>query len=458
MNNHKLWLMTLLAAGLAAGVALGQVPQAPPSPGPDSRYKVDILVVVAHPDDETVVGGYLARAIFDEHKRVAVVFGTRGDSGGNAMGYEQAAALGAEREIEARRALASFGVLDVWFLDGPDTAGQDVLRSLETWHHGEALARLVRIVRLTRPEVILTWLPDYVAGENHGDHQAAGVLATEAFDLAGNPVVFAEQVTPPRDRTTISNLTEGLRPWQPAKLYFFSDALHTDFLEGQGPKYSTLDTSPAKHVPYYRLAAEEMAYHLTQGDSGQMAKQALEKGDFRYFQQPVMLVFGKSLVHSSRTGDVFEGVTAEPVAASTLPAYQPETHQGVWIELGGPWAFYEKFWKAHGLEHLASLLPEREVSVPAGTALHVPILIHNDTGHAVEVTLSDTLPQGWKARSGAARYPVAAHDFYPVELTADAPAGVTTRPQEMGVEAESQGKSVGSLKLKLYTTEGGLPQ
>ena len=34
--------------------------------------------------DETEIGAYLARAIFDEKKRVAVVFGNRGDNGGNA--------------------------------------------------------------------------------------------------------------------------------------------------------------------------------------------------------------------------------------------------------------------------------------------------------------------------------------------------------------------------------------
>ncbi len=141
--------------------------QAPFSPEPDARYKADILVVVAHPDDETEIAAYLARAIYDQHKRVAVLFGTRGDSGGNVMGYEQTAALGAEREIEARRALGSLGVSNVWFIGAPDTPGQNVLASLETWNHGSALEEAVRIIRLTRPDVILTWLPDFVVGENH---------------------------------------------------------------------------------------------------------------------------------------------------------------------------------------------------------------------------------------------------------------------------------------------------
>src|SRR5258707_13620794 len=59
----------------------GQNPQS--IKGPDERYKVDILVVVAHPDDEGAVTPYLARAIYDLHKSVAVVFGTRGGGGGD---------------------------------------------------------------------------------------------------------------------------------------------------------------------------------------------------------------------------------------------------------------------------------------------------------------------------------------------------------------------------------------
>lgn len=217
---------------------------------PDERYKADVLVVVAHPDDESEIGAYLARAAFDEHRRIAVVYGTRGNSGGNAWGQEQAASLGAVREIEARRALAFLGVYNVWFLDAPDTPGQNVLRSLETWDHGRSLGRLVRIMRLTRPDVVATWLPAYSAGENHGDHQAAGVLATEAFDVAGDPTKYSEQVTPPRDTNDISNLTEGLHPWQPKKLYYFSDAAHRDFLQGQGPRYSASAISPSKKVSY----------------------------------------------------------------------------------------------------------------------------------------------------------------------------------------------------------------
>src|SRR6202042_1542103 len=116
--NFRLSRTLALSTLLSVQVGLGQVNSAPK---PDDRYKADILVIVAHPDDETEGTGYLARAIFDQHKRVAIIFGTRGNSGGNAAGAEQAAALGAEREIEGRQAAAEFGVSNVWFLRGPDT-------------------------------------------------------------------------------------------------------------------------------------------------------------------------------------------------------------------------------------------------------------------------------------------------------------------------------------------------
>ncbi len=53
---------------------------------PDPRFKADILVVVAHPDDEIMVAAYLAREIYDQHKRVAVVFQNPGDGGNNDVG------------------------------------------------------------------------------------------------------------------------------------------------------------------------------------------------------------------------------------------------------------------------------------------------------------------------------------------------------------------------------------
>src|SRR5437879_1933568 len=212
----------------------------------------------------------------------------------------------ARREMEARHSLASYGITNAWFLHGSDTPGADVLRSLEQWGHGKALEEVVRLVRITRPEVIITWMPNYVVGENHDDHQAAGVLATEAFDLAANPVAFPEQVAAPRDRTAISNYGEGLHPWQPKKIYYFSDATHFEFLEGRGPQYKTSDVSPSKGVPYAKIASDARL----NGTSRLPANHAdLKKYMDQYLKEPVRFVLGKSLVKGSTTGHGLEGST-----------------------------------------------------------------------------------------------------------------------------------------------------
>ena len=55
-------------------------------PDPDARMKADILLIVAHPDDETAIGSYLARAVFDEGKRVAIIYCNHGTGGETTLG------------------------------------------------------------------------------------------------------------------------------------------------------------------------------------------------------------------------------------------------------------------------------------------------------------------------------------------------------------------------------------
>jgi LmbE family N-acetylglucosaminyl deacetylase len=427
-------------------------------PPPDDRYKTDILVVIAHPDDETAITGYLARAIFDEHKRVAVVYGTRGNSGGNAVGFEQAASLAAVREIEGRRALASFGITNVWFLGAPDTPGQDVLRSLETWNHGSSLDQTVRLIRLTRPEVILTWLPAYSAGENHGDHQAAGVIATEAFGLAGDPTVFPEQVTAPRNRSSIANLTEGLHAWQPQKLYYFTDAAHTEFLAGKGPVYSTTDVSKSKGMPYYKLIAEQMSFHLTQDDTGQFAANALKSGDLKFFREPVRFVFGKSVVGGSAADDIFQGVRSGPIAFVRDPGYQASNATGLSAEFGGPWAFYKQFWTAHGLDHLSNLLAP-EVGIGVASMLSIPVLVHNRTNQDQMISIGATLPKGWTLLSKTPRWSIPPRADLPVELYFKTPdkVGADWQTIQINVTPTRNADPI-RLPLKVNLTATALPQ
>ena len=182
---------------LFVGTLAAQTPKSPPATQPDDRFKADVLLIVAHPDDETGVSGYLAQ-LLDQHKRVAAVYLTHGEAGHNHMGPERATALGAVREMELRHAMTKLGIDNVWFLGWP--RHPELRMFCNRWRIGiteRRLEEVVRMVRLTRPEVIVTWLPAFFIGENHGDHQAAGVLATEAFDMAGDPSVFPAQLAAP---------------------------------------------------------------------------------------------------------------------------------------------------------------------------------------------------------------------------------------------------------------------
>lgn len=441
----------VLCAVLLTIAARAQIAQAPPNLAPDARYKVDILVIVGHPDDDTEATTYLAKEIEQRHKRVAVVYGTRGNSGGNAVGYEQSKALADEREMEARHSLATYGITNAWFLHGPDTPSEDVLHSLETWGHGASLEEVVRLVRLTRPEVILTWLPNYDDGENHSDHQAAGVLATEAFDLAGNPLAFPEQVAAPRDHFNVSNYGEGLRPWQAKKIYYFSDAIHTEFYKGNGPEYPSSDVSPSRHIPYSKIGETAWGSYQTQGDyTPEQLKEVMEA--------PVRFIFGKSLVGGTPTGDIFEGIRPGAIPYHRASGYEPPSRAPVSIELGGPWAFYRQLWRAHDLEHLGNLYAP-ETGVAPEEKLWVPILIHNDTDSVQHVTLRPALPARWTAKPAAQVYTIAAHDTYPVSAWVLAPASSETGAWvNLTWNAQSGGKNVGSVTLRGHVDREHMPQ
>jgi LmbE family N-acetylglucosaminyl deacetylase len=436
---------------LVSSVALLQAQMQPPIPGPDSRYKADILVVVAHPDDDTAASTYLSKAVLDEGKRVAVIFTTRGNSGPNAVGMEQSKALSDVREMEARRSLAARGITNIWFLRGQDTPTQDVLHSLETLGHGEALEEVVHIIRLTRPEVVLTWMPAYVAGENHGDHQASGVLAVEAFDVAGDTTVFPEQATPPRSHSGIANYGEGLRPWQAKKPYFVSDASHQDFLKGYGPTYLASDISSARKVSFAELNGLAWEHYATQID---FSKEVLTY----FINLPEYFVLGKSLVPAPVEADVWTGIEEKPIPFASIDQHVEAHRTGTMFELGGPWAFYQEFYKRHGLKSLEDLVAPQS-ALRASNELWVPLLLHNDFQSAADFTVHPNLPAGWTGDTKDTVYHLEAGGAYPIQFFLTAPSGSNqSSPQTLSWTVTKEGVAAATASLSVYMEYNGVPQ
>lgn len=453
---------SIAAHARQASAAAGAGKEAKPLPVPDERFKADILLVVAHPDDEGAATPYLARAI-DEGKRVAVVYTTHGSSGANEAGTEQAAALGAIREIEARRALATLGITNAWFLSGKDTATQNVLQSLGNWGHGKTLEEMVRLIRLTRPEVILTFLPGTFVGEDHGDHQASGVLATEAFDLAGDRAVFPAQLAGPMSRLELENL----RPWQAKKIYYFVDARNEDIFRGKGPEYSVTGISKSTKQAYWRMALESFRAHQTQAKHfldrlNGMSEADIEKmmTSSHWWDQEQRFVLGKSVVGGSVTGDMFENIKPGVAIAFARPNVSPEPQRPeLSVELAGPWSFYTEFWREHGLMHLPHPEPP-EIAVPAGTTLAVPLWLRDQSDGPREVTLTVRAPAGWKVQSGEGKFLVAAHQMAAarIDIVLPALAEAGKGLQGVTVRAASGSQNIGEVNLRVEVREGGLPQ
>jgi LmbE family N-acetylglucosaminyl deacetylase len=441
---------------------------------PDDRYKTDLLLVIGHPDDETFIAGYLARLVFDQHKKVSVIVCNSSQAGGNVYGPESAEALGVVQVVEGHKAFASLGIENVWFLSGRDTPGQDVLWSLETWNHGRVLGEMVRLLRLTRPEVVLTELPAQVAGENHGDHQAAGVIATEAFDSAGDPTVFAEQVAPARAVQGVGNLTEGLRPWQAKKLYYFTDAFDAisqywddpknvspfrpNFLEGAGPSYSSTELSPAKGVPYAKLSALEASAYLSQGGVGDRGKTAIDENNWRGYEHPVRLIFGKSVKPAKVTDDVFAGLSEEAADFAPVTGFHADSSPPPALRFGDAREFYSHFWKVHDLQHVAQLLPVPEVAVGSSETLAVPLIFYNSSSSPVEVRIEAKLPDGWKVSEPSVAIPVGARTSINIQAIVLSPSSKDIQWQELKWDAIAHGSTVGSVVLRVLTGQPGLPQ
>jgi LmbE family N-acetylglucosaminyl deacetylase len=164
-----------------------------------------VMHTTAHPDDEH--GGVLAMLSRGDGARVSLLTLTRGESGDNAIGPELFDAVGVIRTEELLIADRYYGVDQQYFTSVVDYGFSKRLdEALEKWGRENVLREVVHVIRLERPLVIISRFQGNQR-DGHGNHQAAGLVTQDAFEAAGNPNMFPEQ------------LSEGLKPWQPMKLY-----------------------------------------------------------------------------------------------------------------------------------------------------------------------------------------------------------------------------------------------
>ncbi len=245
-----------------------------------------ILVIGAHPDDEdTELLALMARGY---GARAAYLSLSRGEGGQNLIGNELGVDLGLLRSQELVAARSVDGA-EQFFTRAFDFGYS---RSLEEtsrfWPPDAVLEDVIRVVRRFRPHVIVSVFSG-TPRDGHGQHQAAGVAARRAFEVAGDPAVYPALAA-----------DEGLAPWTPLKLYqstrFRADATTLELATGE------LD--PRTGRSYHQLAMASRSRHGSQ-DMGRV--QRIGPADARL--QLVADRTGRPLDRSET--DPFDGVPAD---------------------------------------------------------------------------------------------------------------------------------------------------
>ncbi|MBM7437415.1 N-acetyl-1-D-myo-inositol-2-amino-2-deoxy-alpha-D-glucopyranoside deacetylase [Streptomyces sp. HB132] len=163
-----------------------------------------LLLVHAHPDDESIINGATMARYAAEGAHVALVTCTLGEEGevippGLAhLAADREGGLGEHRAGELAAAMRKLGVTDHRFLGGPGRFHDSGMMGTEQNHRpgafwaadvDEAAGHLVGVIRSLRPQVLVTYDPD--GGYGHPDHIQAHRVATRAADLAADPAYDA---------------------------------------------------------------------------------------------------------------------------------------------------------------------------------------------------------------------------------------------------------------------------
>ncbi len=187
-----------------------------------------LLSVHAHPDDEASKGaGTVARYAAEgiESTLVCCTGGEAGDILNPAMDRpEVRERLSEVRREELERSVEIIGYAHLEWLGYrdsgmPDSEENADPRAFANAPLDEAVERLVRIIRRTRPQVIVTYGDDQ-QGYPHPDHLRVYDISMPAWEAAGDPDAFPD----------------AGEPWEPSKLYFSAwsrarfVAMHEGFL------------------------------------------------------------------------------------------------------------------------------------------------------------------------------------------------------------------------------------
>jgi N-acetyl-1-D-myo-inositol-2-amino-2-deoxy-alpha-D-glucopyranoside deacetylase len=212
-----------------------------------------LLVVVAHPDDETFGCGSLIALAAQQGVEVTVCCATRGEAGEAPEWLPAGASLATVREQELRAAGELLGVSRFVLLDFADSGMEGALAAgtLAAADEAEVASRVAAVLDEVRPDVVLTLDPSH--GDGHRDHVAIGRATTAA--CAGRAGIRLYYWAVPRD--LLSRWFEELARARP-------DSEHLD-LDRQGLGRPTADITTVIDTAALRgLREKAIAAHASQ--------------------------------------------------------------------------------------------------------------------------------------------------------------------------------------------------
>jgi bacillithiol biosynthesis cysteine-adding enzyme BshC len=181
----------------------------------------DVLVIMPHPDDESIYAGGTIAALTEAGQRVRLVVATDGAAG---RGGEYSKRV-EQRALELRRAaeslkierVESLGLVDFGkYRDASRMQPTTAADALQTWGLDATLTQLVCTIRKHRPQILLTLHPEVDPNYSlHGHHLGLGVAALVAFHLAAEPGFIVP-------------VTTNLLPWAIKQHYTMVPAHHKD--------------------------------------------------------------------------------------------------------------------------------------------------------------------------------------------------------------------------------------
>ncbi|MBA3917221.1 MAG: hypothetical protein C0516_01385 [Gemmatimonas sp.] len=333
-----------------------------------------VLTVAAHPDDEdTPVIAWLARG---RHVETAYLSLTRGDGGQNLIGNELGEALGAIRTQELVSARRIDGGRQYFTRAYDFGFSKNAEETYEHWPKDSILGDVVRVVRAFRPHVIVAFFSG-TPRDGHGHHQVSGLLAREAYELAGDTVRFPVQ--------------EFGLPWTPSKFYRSAR---------QVPDSATLRINTGEYDPllgrsYYEVSAESRSQHKSQG-FGMLQRKGVM---YAYLSREASRV-GPDDARSERS--LFDGVdTTWAMLRTQLPAAVQPVLDSALAGTAAVRAAYRAQDPSTIVEPLADVLRQwRAVRNASGRG--VPLLITSQPGRPSRLgprTAQEAPPAVWDALS-----------------------------------------------------------